>query len=141
MHRVWLRAVLGILLLPLVSCGLFRKAKPATVRLDTAQVGNVDMVNGEQKFILIHSPERVPLAAETVLTTQGEAGDTGRVKVSPERKGSYLTADIVSGHPKKGDAVVWHRVVSPEAAALQPSARVSVPKADSAETPVPAPLP
>ena len=79
------------------------------------QVGQIDMVNEIQKFVLIHAPGRVALSPGTMMDVMGTDGIKAKVKLAPERKGSYLTADIESGTPAKGDAVVWHRTTPPPA--------------------------
>ena len=57
--------------------------------------------------MLIQSSRLASIPAEAELFTYNLAGrPTGKLKMSPERKGSFLTADIVQGHTSAGDRVL-----------------------------------
>jgi hypothetical protein len=104
---------LAPLLLLLTSCGVFKRAPKKMEPQEpppVLEVGQIDMVNEIQKFVLIHAPGRVTLSPGTIMDVMGPEGIKAKVKLAPERKGSYLTADIESGTPAKGDGVVWHRI-------------------------------
>ena len=89
-------------------------------------VGTIHMVDPEGKFVLIQSSRFLPVEPETSITTVSANGmETSQLKVSPARKGQFLTADIVSGRPGVGDrAVMLHvpKVSSPEADPFSPNA-------------------
>jgi hypothetical protein len=134
-----------MLVLPLVaaSCGLFRrKPTPGPPPPDAVQIGTIDMVNPEGKFVLIHSPARTSPPANSVLEVRSAVGQSAKVQLTPERKGSYLTADIVSGTPAKGEVVIWYRKGLDSVQEAIPSARISLaaPTAPSLEAEA-APLP
>ncbi len=62
-------------------------------------------------FVLIYSPTNEMLPPGTKLTTiskEGAAQDTV-LKLSAEKKGSFLVADIVKGDPKSGHLVVTQK--------------------------------
>ncbi len=70
----------------------------------TLPVGTVHHIDGTAGFVLIQSSRSLQIEPGTILTTYGEQGEvTARLEVSPARKGSFLTADIRDGAPKKGD--------------------------------------
>lgn len=137
------------------GCGLLRRKKPQPPSPASPKVviGRVEMVNPELKFALIHTIERAAIPAGSDLITANEAGETARLKMSPERKGVFMTADIVSGEPMKGETVIWMRgsdptaVAPPPAPVVEPSARISIPSSTPAPpepptasiTPPPAP--
>lgn len=89
-------------------------------------VGTVHMVDPAGKFVLIQSSRFLPIEPETAITTVSSNGvETSQLKVSPARKGQFLTADIVSGRPGVGDrAVALHvpKVTDPAMAPFSPNA-------------------
>ncbi|MBL9117219.1 MAG: hypothetical protein JNJ83_19590 [Verrucomicrobiaceae bacterium] len=106
----WL-LVLGLIALA-TGCAVFRKKrKPQPqVAITEAVVGAVDLVNTEQNFVLIHNPDRRTWPVGTELVAETVDGmEVAKLKVSPERMGTFLTADIVSGNPEKGQIVMWHK--------------------------------
>lgn len=131
-----------LLALSVSSCGLLRKKpgppQPASPRVT---IGSIQMTNPELGFALIHTPVRAAIPAGADLISSNEGGETSRMKMSPERKGPFMTADIVSGNPVKGDAVIWLRgettastaAAPEEPAPVDPSARITLP------APAPAP--
>jgi len=75
--------------------------KPAPVTLPVGVIHHVDEAAG---FVLIRSSRSLQLEPGTILTVHGGQGvESATVKVSPARKGSFLTADIVGGVPKRGE--------------------------------------
>ena len=79
--------------------------------------------------MLIRSSRTFQIEPETVLMIRGSQGEPlATVKVSPARKGAFLTADIVEGAPKVGQAVTmdYTAVRSQQA----PSAPVAPPPSD-----------
>lgn len=69
-------------------------------------IGTVEMVNPEAGFVIVHTMSNVPVAPGTELTAVSGDGQTSKLKVTPERKSIFITADIVSGAPVKGDTVL-----------------------------------
>src|SRR5678816_3331397 len=68
-------------------------------------VGRVSMVNEEGHFVLILCDAmRSPQAGTALKAMRGDT-ETGIVNVNAERRGAYVTADIVTGTPTKGDQV------------------------------------
>jgi len=69
-------------------------------------VGEITVVNRESNFVLIDvSGRSSPPDPGTELTAISEAGEGSRLKVSPERKRPFVTADVLSGNPKRGQRV------------------------------------
>ncbi|HRQ89227.1 MAG TPA: hypothetical protein PLA50_10535 [Bacteroidia bacterium] len=85
-------------------------------------VGVVEMVEGEAGFILVRSSRGLQIEPGTVLTIHGNSGQpAASAVVSPARKGAFITADISSGTPVKGQQVTM---------AYDPSARTTAPPLD-----------
>jgi hypothetical protein len=110
----WLgTAALVFVLGGLVSCRILPERKneaPAASPAPSANklpIGVVELVDGDGGFVLIKSSRFITLDPETILDVMGDGGVvTAQVKVSPARKGQFLTADIVSGLPVKGQSVL-----------------------------------
>lgn len=80
------------------------KEKP---KRDPVAVGIVEFVNPEQKFVLIKMQSRMPMPPGQALTALDATGALSELAVSPERKGTHLTADIKSGLPRAGNLVIY----------------------------------
>jgi hypothetical protein len=68
--------------------------------------GEISFVNNEKRFVLIDLESRMgdpEVGAE--FKTRREGKETGLVKISPERKAPFVSADIVGGNPAVGDRV------------------------------------
>lgn len=116
--------VFCLLLLPLLcSCtflanqlggmGLFAKKKPKDNRTGEVKViGVIELVNPEQNYVLINCEQRLAIPPGTEILAQNPDGSKVRLKVSPERKGNYITADITEGVPQVRDLVLYQ--VKPE---------------------------
>ena len=112
------------LLLGLSSCTYFAnkfgagipsssKKDPADKRVGEAKViGVIELVNPEQHYVLINCEQRVDIPVGTEIISQGVNGSDARLRVTPERKGNYITADITQGTPVVRDLVVYQ--VRPE---------------------------
>lgn len=74
---------------------------------DPVAVGIVEFVNPEQKFVLIKMQSREPMPPGQILTALDATGSLSELSVSPERKGTHLTADIKSGLPRAGNLVIY----------------------------------
>ncbi|MCG8602387.1 MAG: hypothetical protein MI807_19740 [Verrucomicrobiales bacterium] len=74
-------------------------------------VGRIHLVSPDGDFVLVKSSRFLPVDPGTGLTVHGSNGvESARLKVSPARKNSFLTADIVSGIPAVGDTVLMDYV-------------------------------
>ncbi|MGV3660106.1 MAG: hypothetical protein ACO1TE_07970 [Prosthecobacter sp.] len=89
------------------AAGLFSK-KPArdNKKGEVRVVGVVEMVNPEQNYVLISCQHRMNLAAGTEIFAQNADGTRVKLKVTPERKANYITADIKEGLPQVKDPVL-----------------------------------
>lgn len=97
--------VLGVLL---PSCSIFKKKpEPAPAGPKTILIGTIDMVNPEQNYVLIRCDQPLKLPAGTELVGVDAAGGESRLKLTPERKGRYLTADIKEGQPQVSHFVIY----------------------------------
>ena len=68
-------------------------------------VGRVMMVNEDGRFVLIQCDAmRSPQSGTALKAMRGET-ETGVLNVGNERRGPYVTADIVTGRPSQGDQV------------------------------------
>lgn len=85
---------------------LAKKAAKNSKKGDFRMVGVVDMVNPEQGYVLINCDHRMNLAAGTEILAQNADGTRVKLKVTPERKGNYITADIQEGVPQVKDLVL-----------------------------------
>jgi hypothetical protein len=99
------------LLLGCSGCNLLHKfkSKPKTEAKapeGPTVIGSIELVNPEARFVVVHLLANVPIAPGTELFTMGASGRTAKLKVTPERKTVFITADVTSGEPQKGDAVL-----------------------------------
>jgi hypothetical protein len=102
------------LLLGLSSCTYFAnkfassKKSSEDKRVGEAKViGVIELVNPEQNYVLINCEHRVDIPVGTEIISQGINGTDAKLKVTPERKGNYITADITEGTPVVRDLVVY----------------------------------
>lgn len=98
----------------LASCGLLKKKGPEMVKGTenaaggpTYLIGLVEMVNPEQKFVLIRTETKTTIPAGHLLTAIDATGARSTLKVSPENKQNFLTADITEGVPRIGNLVIY----------------------------------
>lgn len=70
-------------------------------------IGVIELVNPEQNYVLINCEHRVDIPAGTEIISQGINGTDAKLRVTPERKGNYITADITQGTPLVRDLVVY----------------------------------
>jgi len=125
-----------LLLLGLSSCSYFekkfgsKKPKPdEDKRIGEAKViGVIEMVNPEQNYVLINCEQRVDIPPGTEIISQGTNGTDAKLRVTPERKGNYITADITQGTPQLHDLVVY-KVIRGEAPAPAAPAAPTAPVA------------
>ena len=70
-------------------------------------IGTVHLVDTAGNFVLIRSSRMLLIEPDTLITVFDDRGEiAATLKVSPARKGQFLTADIVSGVPKTGQQAV-----------------------------------
>lgn len=133
-----------VALVSLTSCGTIRhwtshRESPTETLPEEGSltnVGSVEMVNPESKFVIVRLGSNAPIAVDTSLTTISPTGTVAKLKVTPERKGIFATADIVEGEPQKGDTVVFKYEGKPAAAAAgQLTSEPLPPLARPSETP------
>ena len=80
--------------------------KVASPQPGSASIGTVHMVDHAHDFLLIRSSRNTSIQYGTPLISQRPNGrQSAELKLSPERKGAFLVADIVKGSPDVGDQV------------------------------------
>jgi hypothetical protein len=110
-----LRVICLLPLLGLNSCtyllgkaakmGMFDKKLPKNNRTGEAKlIGTIELVNPEQNYVLINCEQRLNIPAGTEIVSQNADGTKAKLKVTPERKGNYITADIRKACPRCG---IW----------------------------------
>lgn len=111
-----LRLISMLMLLGLSGCtwatsktgGFFAKKLTKDNRTGEVKVvGVIDMVNPEQNYVLINCEQRLNLPAGTEIIAQNADGSKVKLRVTPERKGNYITADIKEGTPQVKDLVLY----------------------------------
>lgn len=155
MRRLFYAALALIACLSLPSCSLIgaglrkipwkKKKAPADSKDNnfTQVIGVVEMVNPEQKFVLIRTQTRMTISAGQELSAMDGFGGFARLKVTPEKKQDFLTADIVDGNPRAGNVVMFkpNMKTVPPATPNQPPGPNSPPFSPPPELPVqPMPL-
>ncbi|MDB6004491.1 MAG: hypothetical protein JWR15_1478, partial [Prosthecobacter sp.] len=86
----------------------FPKKSSEDKRIGQAKViGVIELVNPEQNYVLINCEQRVDIPPGTEIISQGVNGSNAKLRVTPERKGNYITADITQGTPVVRDLVVY----------------------------------
>lgn len=105
-----------------------KKSNPAAAPLADAPsvripVGTLHVVRREGDFVLIRSTRFLVIEPGTDLFAYGNGGnETARLRVSPARKGQFVTADILSGEPAAGDQVFMEYVNPQQSGAAVPKA-------------------
>ena len=70
------------------------------------EIGIVHLVHTQGRFVLIQASRQTELPPRTEMLTYNPGGrPTGKLRLSPERKGAFLVADIVQGSPNALDTV------------------------------------
>lgn len=105
-----------LLLLPCGSCGTVGKLmakKEKTSKEDKKDdgkrdtvIGTIELVNPEQKFVLIRAQGRYIIQPGTKLHALSESGVKSVLQISPESKQTFLSADILEGFPQRGHTVI-----------------------------------
>jgi hypothetical protein len=121
--------ILGVIVLSgLVGCKTINQdkgGKPGLEGFDAPTkipVGSLHVVRPGEGFVLIRSTRFLQVEPGTDLVTYGNGGaETSRLRVSPARKGQFVTADIISGMPQVGDQALMDYVAGPLNAAGGPT--------------------
>lgn len=79
-------------------------------------IGTIHLVDTEGGFVLIRSSRFLDVRPDQELIVTGSDGsETGRLRASAARKGSFLTADLLHGSPQAGNHVLMeHRPAAAE---------------------------
>ena len=72
----------------------------------TQVLGTVEMVNPDARFVVVKLGSNLSMQPGSDLFTIGEDGRRAKLKITPERKGVFVTADVIEGDPRQGDAVL-----------------------------------
>lgn len=135
MQKFSILIILSLWMVLLPGCGSLKdKKKPPQEAPKTVVIGIVEMVSPEQNYVLIRCEQMPEIAAGTELTALDATGAESKLKLTPERKGRYLTADITEGHPRVTNLVLFKRTA--QAPPLTPAAPPTVPTPMPAVTPV-----
>jgi hypothetical protein len=106
------QALLALSLLALSSCSaLKKKTKEAPVPEEPAapvarQIGKISLIHPDYGFVLIQASGVVLPEGSELKVFSPTGQETAKLKSTPARQGSYITADITSGSPKKDDVVM-----------------------------------
>ncbi|HEY2573359.1 MAG TPA: hypothetical protein VGH65_04790 [Verrucomicrobiaceae bacterium] len=117
-----------------------KKKNSANAGTKDLYIGSIEMVNPEQRFVLVKTGLKLNLQTGWRLETRPLSGVKSVLTVSPEQKMNFLSADIVEGYPQKGDIVVLppQGSLTPAAAPEAPANPQLPPSATSA---LPPPIP
>ena len=113
------RAVVTLLVaLSVTSCGTMRhytevlshigRKKKIDEKKDVPEllIGVIEMVNPEQRFVLIRTEVNMPIHTGTLLEARAANGGKTKLIVTPEKKLHLVSADITEGFPQAGEMVV-----------------------------------
>jgi hypothetical protein len=90
----------------LVGCKTAKKELPEKRTGQAKLIGVIEMVNPEQRYVLINCEQRISLAAGTELIAMDSNNVKSKLVVTPEHKGNYITADIKEGVPTVSSLVL-----------------------------------
>ena len=116
------------LILLITGCAT-KKKKTAEPTGQATLIGMIEMVNPEQNYVLIRCEQMPNLGTGTELISVSADGKKTKLKLSPERKGHYITADIKEGRPTINSLVLLPAGVVLPPAPPPPPAPVAVPTA------------
>ncbi len=68
-------------------------------------VARVSSINAAEGYALIQRYGRLKVADDVILYSLGVDGEVANLKVTGERLGQFIAADITSGMPNIGDAI------------------------------------
>ena len=78
----------------------------ARSRLGDKAAGEIVYADPTAGFVLIRPLTGLTIPTGTKLESRREARTTGELIITPERKGSFAAADVTSGSPQAGDAII-----------------------------------
>jgi hypothetical protein len=93
----------------------------------TYLIGLVELVNPEQRFVLIRTEGAVKVPPGDQIIAIDATGAQSKLKVTPEKKQNFLTADILEGNPKVGNLIV-HRPAQQQAKPVTPPTTPVIPQ-------------
>lgn len=104
------------------GCSAREKKSEQVVAVQTPRhIGEIKLVNDASKFVLIDHGQ-MPAPAEGVLLKARSGGaDSAELRVTQVQRRPFVVADILSGEPKRGDAVVYLPVIVRRATVASPS--------------------
>jgi hypothetical protein len=129
-----MKSLILLLIAPLllISCAS-KKAVQSEPKGKSTLIGIIEMVNPEQKYVLIHCEQMPAITAGTNLTALSADGKKTQLILTPERKGHYLTADIKEGTPEVSNLVLLsHGSLPPQEA---PAPAVTPPISNTGRSP------
>lgn len=101
------------------SCSLFHeKEKPVEKKTSpnvSRLIGRVASMPMDKRFVLVQTYEPSSFEAGAILTTRGDGERTANLKVTGEKLGQFLAADIQAGEIEVGDGVFSLPVLQPNA--------------------------
>lgn len=84
--------------------------RPAPIKIP---IGTVHLVDEEERFVLVRTTRFLDVEPDRELMVMNTEGrEIARLRVSPARKGSFLTADILAGDPRVGNHVLMNHSVA-----------------------------
>ena len=80
-------------------------SEEAAARLGAKAVGEVAYVDDAEQFVLIRALTGINLPPQAALETRRGGKRTALLRATPEKKNSFLAADLLEGSPQTGDGV------------------------------------
>ena len=112
-------------------------SEEAAARLGAKAVGEVAYVDEAEQFVLIRALTGINLPPQAALETRRDGKRTALLRATPEKKNSFLAADLLEGTPKTGDGV-FPSTAKPSP--VKPQAPPFPPSLPSASPAAPAPV-
>lgn len=99
-------ALAATLCLFLLGCATAEKKAepPKEQQPQPRRIGTVVLVNEDLQFVLVDVGSYQPATGQALKCFTGES-ESAVLSVSPEAKRPFIAADILQGHPQKGDEV------------------------------------
>jgi hypothetical protein len=89
----------------IISCLSRKNPEAGRPEQQPHTIGEIELVQPDQQFVLIRCEPAPSIAPGTSLWARAADGGLAELRLSPERKGYYYTADIIKGIPKRGEPV------------------------------------
>ena len=80
-------------------------SEEAAARLGAKAVGEVAYVDDAEQFVLIRALTGINLPPQAALEARRDGKRTALLRATPEKKNSFLAADLLEGNPQTGDGV------------------------------------